>query len=90
MYGWMDGWVHVCVGVDGCVAVLTETHMPLCRPTTVHRFYVKDSVEERIYNLLNSEADKTKFLIRYAEGVVDAYTCEVYCLIWSQNVQYVH
>lgn len=33
------------------------------RPTTVHRFYVKHTVEERIYHLFSNSADRAKHII---------------------------
>ena len=32
------------------------------RDTTVHRFYVRDSIEERIKEMLSSSADVAKFI----------------------------
>ena len=48
------------------------------RPTTVHRFYIKHTVEERIHELLTSHADKTKFLMRLVLTFKDAVAINSY------------
>ena len=39
---------NVCVYVCVC----------LCRPTKVHRFYVKNTVEEKVFQLLTNQSDR--------------------------------